>query len=85
MRYTPFAPFTIYTSYDKRKNYLTFESRDLPDSLFNDDLYQSWRIGSNIRISKQIRFNGYSGIRFRESSYDNNIFATGSLSINRFP
>ena len=42
---------------------------------YNNDLYQSFRVGSNIKLSKQIRFNGYGGIRFRNSSFDNNIFA----------
>ena len=84
-RYNPWESLSLYTSYDRRENYFDYTYRYTADSLFDDDVFENWRVGTTIKVSSDIRFNGYGGIRFREGIAENNRFASGSLLYNRFP
>ncbi|MCP4703215.1 MAG: hypothetical protein GY865_01275 [candidate division Zixibacteria bacterium] len=85
VRYQVTTYLALNTSYDRRAHYRIFETRNVPDTLFDNSLHQGFRAGYNLKINKNTRLSGYGGIRFREDIMENNIVASSSLSLRHFP
>jgi hypothetical protein len=56
--------FTL--GYDNRTNYYTYESRSVPDSLFDNAMRQGWRGSVNVRISSKASAEAGAGLRTTE-------------------
>ena len=76
---------SVFLSYDARKNLLYYENRDLPDSLFDDNVHKGFKAGLNVRISDRVSTRSHVGVRYREEPLDNNLLGFFSLRLNRFP
>ncbi|RMH64412.1 MAG: hypothetical protein D6677_04970 [Calditrichaeota bacterium] len=62
--------WSLGMSYDNRKNYLTWFSRDLADSLFDDAFRQGLRLSVNGRLFRNFRVYGNAGLRHRQDQPD---------------
>jgi hypothetical protein len=58
---------TAGLSYDNRKNYYTYETRTITESLFDDAFLHGLRGEIYFKFAKDIRFNSQFGLRKRES------------------
>ena len=65
-RYQPLSWLTTTLSYDNRTNYRTYETRNTPDSLFDDALRQGWRLGTNVKVASQVYALAEGGIRTKQ-------------------
>jgi hypothetical protein len=96
--YSPMATLAFDFGYDNRKLVRTFETKDTPDSLFDDALRQGFRLGVSARLPLALRAWLRGGLRTRETGETdtrtlaaglsrNNVFNSGisaSLQFNRF-
>lgn len=71
-------------SYDNRKNYYTYESRTLADSLFDDAFRQGARTSLSLRIARQYRLSASFGIRKRESGDASYSYRSALNAVNVF-
>ncbi|MGD8413210.1 MAG: hypothetical protein PVF33_03200 [Candidatus Latescibacterota bacterium] len=62
-------------AYDSRKNVRVYETKEIPDSLFDDLLHQGFRGGLTLRLPKQVTLRGYGGIRYRDGDRTNHYFS----------
>ena len=65
-RWSPQKWLSTTLSYDNRTNYRTYETRTVPDSLFDDALRQGWRLGFNLRLPAKTYALVEGGWRFKE-------------------
>lgn len=63
LRYSVSPDWNATISYDNRKNYRTWETKDTPDSLFEDNRRQRVRFGMRWRVSQNLRFGAGYGLR----------------------
>ncbi|MCK4573136.1 MAG: hypothetical protein KAU36_02140 [candidate division Zixibacteria bacterium] len=75
----------VFFSYDARKNLLYYETRNVPDSLFDDNTHKGFKAGFNLRLSNRVSVRGHGGIRYREAPSDDNRLGFLSVRLNRFP
>lgn len=75
----------LFFSYDNRKNIRYYETRETPDSLFDETTNQGVRGGINTRLSDRISLRASGGIRFRDDTFDDPITGSFSVRLNRFP
>lgn len=75
----------VDVSYDSRQNYRYAETRDIPDSLFDDDKHRGWRAGVRLAPWSKLFVRADAGIRLHESDSVESRFLTLSTRINRFP
>ncbi len=75
--------FSVGLSYDNRKNYLTYFSRTLADSLFNDAFRQGLRLSLNARLFRNFRLFANGGLRHRQDVSDITWSYMGGLSWQR--
>ncbi len=81
--FQPVKAISLNLSYDARKNVRIFETRSIPDSLFDEATRKGVRTGVVLRFPGRIRWSGTFGIRFRGGDVKNTTsFATG-LSVQR--
>jgi hypothetical protein len=66
----PTARARFGLSYDNRKNYWTFESRSVADSLFDDQLRQGVRLQSDLSLPAQLFVSASGGYRKRSGEAD---------------
>ncbi|MFQ5454318.1 MAG: hypothetical protein ACE5D6_09050 [Candidatus Zixiibacteriota bacterium] len=76
---------SLYFSYDARKNIRYFETKNYPDSLFDDGVHRGLKVGFSFRPKKRIRINANTGIRFRQDGLSNNQFTSFGIAVSRFP
>lgn len=75
----------LFVSYDNRKNIRYYETRLVPDSLFDETTNQGVRGGLNVRFSDRVSMRASSGIRFRSDAFDDPVTGSFSVRLNRFP
>jgi hypothetical protein len=64
--YSPSNLISFDFGFNNRKLAHTFETRDTPDSLFDDALRQGFRAGLHIKLPKRLRVRLRAGLRIRE-------------------
>jgi len=82
-RYSPLAFISLSVSYDARKAVRVFETRSIPDSLFDETTRQGLRSGITLRLPHRIRLSGSFGIRFRQGGLRNTTSASGGLAVRQ--
>lgn len=82
-RYSPFDFISLNLSYDARRAVRIFETRSIPDSLFDETTRQGIRSGITLRLSHRVRLSGNFGIRIRQGALKNTTSASGSLTIRQ--
>ncbi|KAA3613156.1 MAG: hypothetical protein D8M58_12675 [Calditrichaeota bacterium] len=80
-RYNITNKMYVGLNYDNRKNYFTYETRNLVEGLFNDALRQGMRVSFNWRFLKNYRVFTNIGARKRDSNRDLTYSYTGGFSI----
>ncbi|MFC2170624.1 hypothetical protein ACFLQJ_01445 [Calditrichota bacterium] len=80
-RYSFSRAFSINAGYDNNTLTRTYETRDTPDSLFDDSQRQGFRTGFNLLLPYKIYTNARVGLRLRDS--DNSSTRTLSYGIGR--
>ncbi|MFQ5823038.1 MAG: hypothetical protein ACE5JB_03185 [bacterium] len=80
-RYRPFDFLSLTFSYDARKNIRVYETRSIPDSLFDETTRQGLHTGIILRLTNRIRLSGNFGIRFRKGNLKNTLSASGALRV----
>ena len=70
-------------SFDARKNIRIFETRSIPDSLFDESLRKGLHSGFSLRLPQRMRFSGNFGVRFREGNLQNTFSASGALNVRQ--
>jgi len=81
--YSPTSSLTLNASYDSRKAVRIYETRSIPDSLFDESTRQGLHAGLTLRLSRTIRFSSSVGVRFRRGDLDNTYSASTSLSVRQ--
>ena len=79
-RFTPIDAISIDAGFDNRHILRTWETRDTPDSLFNDNARQGWRLGASARLTRDIRINAQGNLRTQSGESDNTITGHTRLS-----
>jgi hypothetical protein len=80
-----FSPWLMVGAmYDNRKNYLTYETRSLADSLFSDIMRQGVRTNVTFILPKNYRVYGNFGIRKRKTDVESTYSYGGGLSQTDF-
>ena len=96
--YSPMTALTFDFGYDNRKLVRTYETKDTPDSLFDDALRQGFRLGVSVKVPLGLRLWLRGGLRTRETGETdtrtlaaglsrNDLFNSGvsaSLQVNQF-
>ncbi len=82
-RYTPADFISLNISYDARKAVRVFETRSIPDSLFDETTRQGFRSGVTLRLPHRIRLSGSFGIRLRQGGLRNTTSASGGLTVRQ--
>jgi len=82
-RFSPLAFFSLNLSYDARKAVRVFETRSIPDSLFDATTRQGMHSGFTLRLPARIRLSGNFGLRFRGGGMNNTFSASSSLVVPR--
>ncbi|MFQ5638096.1 MAG: hypothetical protein ACE5IR_08905 [bacterium] len=80
-RYAPSEALSLTASYDARKNVRVYETRTIPDSLFDETTRQGLHTGFTLRLPHRMRLSGNFGMRFRKGNLKNTTFASGALSV----
>ena len=62
-------------SYDSRRNVRVYETKETPDSLFDDVVNDGYRGGVTLRLPHAVTLRGYGGIRYRDEQRTNRYFA----------
>ncbi len=78
-RYSPLTWLSTTLSYDNRTNYRTYETRNTPDSLFDDALRQGWRLGTNVKFSTKLYASADAGIRTKQNEGTETRSASGGV------
>lgn len=79
-RYSPIKPLSLNVSYDRRKLVRVFESRSIPDSLFDETARQGLRAGFSLNLPYRTRLFGNFGLRFRSGDLSSTTSVTGGFS-----
>ena len=80
-RYSPANFISVTASYDARRNIRVFETRSIPDSLFDVNTRRGLHSGFVLRLPKRIRLFGNFGVRFRQGEVNNTLSASSGLSV----
>lgn len=70
-------------SYDARKSVRVFETRSIPDSLFDETTRKGFHSGVTLRLPRRIRLSGTFGIRFRKGALKNTTSSSAALTVPR--
>jgi hypothetical protein len=62
-------------SYDSRQNVRVYETKETPDSLFDDVIHDGYRGGLTFRLPYSVILRGYGGIRYRDGNRTNRYVA----------
>lgn len=79
----PVDILSLNFSFDARKNIRLFETRSVPDSLFDETLRKGLLSGFSLRLPQRIRFSGNFGVRFREGNLKNTTTASAALNVRQ--
>lgn len=82
-RYSPKNFVSFNLSYDARKPIRIYETRSIPDSLFDETTRKGMHAGVNLRLPYRMRLSGNFGVRFRSGQRDNVISASSALSVRQ--
>jgi|GEM_PF-1391012 len=80
-RYSPLDFFSLNFSYDARKAIRVFETRSIPDSLFDGTTRQGMHSGFTLRLPARIRLSGNFGLRFRSGVTTDTFSASSNLVV----
>jgi len=72
---------TLDFTYDSRKNVRIYETRETPDSLFDDLAHNGYRGGLALRLPHGIRIHGYGGIRYRDGDRTNSYISVSAGAV----
>jgi hypothetical protein len=61
-------------AYDSRKNVRVYETREIPDSLFDDFDHNGYRGGVTVRLPRSVTLRGYGGRRYIDGQRTNQYF-----------
>ncbi|MFQ5641807.1 MAG: hypothetical protein ACE5IR_27850 [bacterium] len=78
---SPRETLSLTLSYDARKSVRVFETRSIPDSLFDETTRQGLHTGITLRLPNHIRLSGNFGMRFRKGNLKNTTSASAALSV----
>ena len=81
--YSPAEFLTLNVSYDSRKAVRMYETRSIPDSLFDETTRQGFHSGLTLRLSRNVRFSGSFGVRLRKGNLNNTYSASGALNVRQ--
>lgn len=79
-RYSPIKPLSLNVSYDRRKMVRVFETRSIPDSLFDESARQGLRTGFSLNLPYRTRLFGNFGVRFRSGELSSTTSFSGGFS-----
>jgi hypothetical protein len=79
-RFSPVDEISIDAGFDNRNILRTRETRDTPDSLFNDNARQGWRLGTTVKLNRDMRFSAQANMRTQSGEGDNTITGHTRLS-----
>lgn len=82
-RYSPTNFLSVDLSYDARKAVKIYETRSIPDSLFDETTRQGMHAGVLLRFSRNIRLSTNFGLRLRKGNLQNTRSMSSSLTIRR--
>ena len=86
LRYKPWKKFSVFASYDARKNVYYFESfKNQIDSIIDKETRQGLRFQITYRPTKFLNWGGSGGYRFQKSDPAPSINAYSYLSYNQVP
>jgi hypothetical protein len=66
---------TLDISYDSRQNVRVYETRETPDSLFDDGVHEGYRGGVTLQLPRGVTLRGYGGARYRDGDKTNRYFS----------
>jgi hypothetical protein len=66
---------SVDLSYDSRQNVRVYETKETPDSLFDDLVHDGYRGGLTLRLPRSVNFRTYGGIRYRDGERTNRYIA----------
>jgi hypothetical protein len=72
-------------TYDARQNVRDYYTMEVPDSLFDDRVYNGWGGGVSFRLPYQVTIRGAGGIRYREDDFRTNRYFSILANAARFP
>ncbi|MCB2229666.1 hypothetical protein KQH82_03050 [bacterium] len=75
----------VFLSYDTRRNIRYYETREVPDSLFDETSNRGVRGGVSVRFSQRVSARVSGGVRFRDDLFQNPVTGSVSLRVSRFP
>lgn len=83
VRFAPTEALNLTLSYDARRRVRVYETRSVPDSLFDEATRQGLRAGASLRFNRHIRLSGTYGVRFSRGPRGKTTSAFGTLSLRR--
>lgn len=83
VRYAPARAVVLTAGYDGRSRYYTWETRDTPDSLFDEAMQHGFRAGVELSILHTARISGQQS--YRSDTAVDELFPSTALSLNSMP
>ena len=65
----------VHLTYDTRKNVRNYDTMSVPDSLFDDGVYDGFGGGLVLRLSRGVTIGGRGGIRYRDDDRTNRYYS----------
>ncbi len=83
VRYSPARAVVLTAGYDGRSRYYTWETKDTPDSLFDEAMQHGFRAGVELSILRAARISGQQS--YRSDPAVNELFPSSALTFNSMP
>jgi len=83
LRVAPMNALSFFLNYDARKRLRTFESRSVPDSLFDETIRRGIRAGLTVRFNREISLSGNVGLRARNGNIKDTFSFSSALRARR--
>lgn len=80
VRYVPTRAVALNAGYDGRSRYYTWETRETPDSLFDEAIRYGFRGGVELSIFKGTKLSAQQS--FRSEPHTNSLYPSGTYSLN---
>lgn len=81
--YEPSSSVSLNASFDARKIVRVYQTRSIPDSLFDETIRQGFHAGLTLRLPHRMRFSGNFGVRLRRGAVKNTFSASGALTMRQ--
>lgn len=80
LRYSPARAITLNAGYDGRSRYHTWETRETPDSLFDEAIRHGFRAGVELSMLKGTRLSAQQS--YRSEPHTNSLYPSGAYSLS---